>query len=71
MLIEEDGKETGWLKETVLENATVSYNITLEWGKHYKIVITATNEFGEATKEDRRIKVIKVPQGRSVLLCKV
>ena len=68
MLIEEDDKETEWRKEKALDAAAVLYNITLEWGKHYKIIITATNDFGEAKKEDSRIEVIKVPNGRAVLL---
>ena len=55
-------------------DAPRSYNITLERGKDYEIVITATNTWGEAKKEESKIVVIKVPKGRRTFLlfwCKV
>ena len=49
-------------------DAPRSYNITLERGKDYEIVITATTTLGEAKKEESKIVVIKVPKGRRTLL---
>ena len=62
-------KENEWDEENTLKmDAPRSYNITLEEGKDYEIVITATNTLGEAKKEESKIVVIKVPKGRRTLL---
>ena len=49
-------------------DAPRSYNITLQCGKDYEIVISATNALGKAKKEEIKIVVIEVPKGRRTLL---
>ena len=61
-------KKNEWVKEKTLKmDAPRSYNITLEGGKDYEIVITATNTLGEAKKEESKIVVIEVPKGKTLL----
>ena len=65
-LVDEIGKKNKWVKEKTLSNAVSrSFTVTLDWGKHYEFVITATNSLGEAKKEENKIKDIQVVKGRT------
>ena len=66
-LVGENGQKDQWDKiKTLSVDLPLSYNVTLDWGKHYEFVVTATNSFGEATKEDNRIKDVQVDKGTAV-----
>ena len=57
-----NGDEDDWVKvQTVMEDKQ-AYTITLEAGKQFKIVVTASNNLGEAKKEENRVKTITVPE---------
>ena len=65
-LVDENGKKNAWIKEKTLSNAVSrSFTVTLDWGKHYEFVVTATNSLGEAKKEENKIKDIQVEKGRT------
>ena len=65
-LVDENGKKNAWIKEKTLSNAVSrSFTVTLDWGKHYEFVVTATNSLGEAKKEENKIKDIQVEKGRA------
>ena len=64
-IVTDDGKEGEW--EKVSENPPVrAVNVSFEKGKEYKVVVTATNAFGESLKEDDKIKKIMVLGGRYI-----
>ena len=68
-LVGKNGQKDQWDKiKTLSVDAPLSYNVTLDWGKHFEFVVTATNRFGEATKEDNRIKGVEKGTCRTVLV---
>ena len=67
-LVGKNGQKEQWDKiKTLSVDAPLSYNVTLAWGKHFEFVVTATNRFGEATKEDNRIEGVERGTCRTVL----
>ncbi|XP_078381391.1 protein turtle homolog B-like [Oculina patagonica] len=55
-----DGKPGAWIKlQTITDTSVRQFKVELEKGKAYEFVVTATNEFGESSKEDEKIQRIK------------
>ena len=66
--VHEDGTPLDWIKiEEIADTSTRKVAVNLEKGKEYEFVVTATNEFGEGRKEERKIRRIKVLGGRCIL----
>ncbi|KAJ7384318.1 hypothetical protein OS493_022425 [Desmophyllum pertusum] len=56
-----DGKQGEWTRlKTVTDISVRELKVKLEKGKVYGFVVTATNELGESSKEDGKIKRVKV-----------
>ena len=63
--VKEDGTPREWnLTSVITEISNRQVNVTLEKGKVYEFVVTATNEFGESLKEEEKIKKITVGGGK-------
>ena len=64
--INEDGTAQEWIKLNVNDPSDRKVVVTLQKGKVYEFVVTATNSFGEGAKEERKIKTITVLGGRCI-----
>ena len=66
--VREDGTSLNWIKiKEITDTSDRKVVVTLEKGEEYEFVVTATNEFGEGGKEERKIRKIKVLGGRCFL----
>ena len=66
--VREDGKTLNWIKiKEVTDTSDRKVVVNLGKGKEYEFVVSATNNFGEGLKEDRKIRKIKVLGGRCIL----
>ena len=55
-----DGKPGEWIKlKTITDVSVRELTVHFESGKVYEFVVTATNEFGESSKEDGKIRRVK------------
>ena len=60
-----DGKPGEWIKfKTITDVSMRQLTVHLGSGKVYEFVVTATNEFGESLKEDRKIRRVKAIGGK-------
>ena len=60
-----DGKPGEWKKlETIADISFRELQVKLERGKVNEFLVTATNEFGESLKEDRKIIRIKAKESK-------
>ena len=63
--MKEDGTPRAWNRISVITDLSdLQVTVQLEKGKIYEFVITATNEFGESLKEEKKIKKITVVGGK-------
>ena len=61
-----DDKPGDWTKlKTITDISVRELKVELEQGKMYEFVVTATNEFGESSKEDGKIMTVKILGGKS------
>ena len=51
----------------ITDTSDRSVVVNLEKGKEYEFVVSATNNFGEGGKEERKIRKIKVLGGRCIV----
>ncbi|CAH3170951.1 unnamed protein product, partial [Porites lobata] len=62
--VHEDGTSLKWIKiKEITDTSDRNAVVNLEKGKKYEFVVTATNSFGEAGKEERKISKIRVLGG--------
>ena len=67
--VREDGTSLKWIKiKEITDTSDRNVVVNLEKGKEYEFVVTATNSFGEAGKEERKISKIRVLGGRCILV---
>ena len=67
--VREDGTSLKWIKiKEITDTSDRNAVVNLEKGKKYEFVVTATNSFGEAGKEERKISKIRVLGGRCILV---
>ena len=67
--VREDGISLKWIKiKEITDTSDRNAVVNLEKGKKYEFVVTATNSFGEAGKEERKISKIRVLGGRCILV---
>ena len=67
--VREDGTSPKWIKiKEITDTSDRNVVVNLEKGKKYEFVVTATNSFGEAGKEERKISKIRVLAGRCILV---
>ena len=59
MFNDEQWKET----EKITDVSVRKYVVKVEMGKKYKVLVTASNKYGESSKEGK-IKRVYVPEGR-------
>ena len=65
--VREDGTSLNWIKITeITDTSDRKVVVNLEKGKEYEFVVSATNNFGEAGKEEKKIRKIKVLGGRCI-----
>ena len=58
------GSDVEWKKVAYLkveEGFKLEYTLTLERGKNYELMVTATNEFGESAMNEDNIQTVEVP----------
>ena len=66
--VREDGTSLNWTKiKEITDMSDLKVVVSLEKGKEYEFVVSATNSFGEGGKEERKIRKIKVLGGRCIL----
>ena len=64
-----DGTSLKWITiKEITDTSDRNAVVNLEKGKKYEFVVTATNSFGEAGKEERKISKIRVLGGRCILV---
>ena len=56
---DEQWKETKKISDVSIRK----YVVKVEMGQKYKVIVTASNKYGESSKEDK-IQVVDVPEGR-------
>ena len=56
---DEQWKET----EKITDVSIRKYVVKVEMGQKYKVIVTASNKYGESSKEDK-IQFVDVPEGR-------
>ena len=55
--VREDGTSLNWIKITeITDTSDRKVVVNLEKGKEYEFVVSATNSFGEAGKEEKKIQ---------------
>ena len=63
--VKEDGTHRAWNRISVITDLSdLQVTVRLEKGKIYEFVVTATNEFGESLKEEKKRKNITVEGGK-------
>lgn len=63
--VDDDGSPRDWEEIGGRKNPLIrEVSVTLEKGKVYEFVVTATNTFGESLKEEEKIKKIVVLGGK-------
>ena len=66
--VREDGTSLNWTQiKEITDMSDLKVVVSLEKGKEYEFVVSATNSFGEGGKEERKIRKIKVLGGRCIL----
>ena len=59
-----DGTPQRWIKLKTIKDVSVrELKVELKEGKVYEYVVTATNELGESSKVDGKIRRVKTPKG--------
>ena len=60
--MKEDGDSEWTTVDQITDSSTLKYNISknIEYGKTYKVLVTAWNNFGESIKDDAMVKTISI-----------
>ena len=58
-----DGKPGEWIKLETTADSVTELIVELECCKVYEFAVTATNEFGESLKEERKVERVKASGG--------